>query len=70
MVVVYEGGSGMEPTARIVVVDCSVVDGGDGGKEPTASIIVVDDSDVNHCRLQWRLIAAAVMMTIIEDGRH
>ena len=60
----------MEPAAPIVVVDSGVVNGGDGGKEPTASIIVIDDGNGNHCRLQWRSIAAVTMMTIVDDGRH
>jgi hypothetical protein len=69
-VVVYGGGGGMEPTAPILVVDSGVVDGGDGGKGPTVSIILVDDGDGDHCRLQWRSIAAAAMTTIVDDGRH
>ncbi len=69
-VVVYGGGSGMEPAAPIVVVDSGVVNGGDGGKEPMASIIVVDNSNGDHCRLQWRSIAAAAMTTILDNGCH
>ena len=69
-VVVYGGGNGMEPAAPIVVVDSGVVNGGDDRKEPTASIIVIDDGDGNHRRLQWRLIAAAAMTTIVDNGRH
>ncbi len=47
-----------------------VVDGGDGGMELTASIIIVDNGDGDHCRLQWRLIAAARMAVFVNNGCH
>jgi hypothetical protein len=47
-----------------------VVDGGNGGMELTAPIIVIDNDDGGHCRLHWRLIAAAAMAVFVEDGHH
>ena len=37
---------------------------------PTAQIIVIDHGNGGNCLLQWRLIAATVMVVFVDDGRH